>query len=374
MDMNVFRIMLKELKVIRDPKMLLFLLVSPLVTMLILGTALTNAFNGSLTVEEIKVLYKNNSSSSGFSAYWDDFTGQMRQAGIKLEMADEKTDGKTEVKNNRYVGYAEITDSGLEYYSSSQSLIESDIAKSVLTAFADRYRLAAAVAGTDSEQADAIMSGSSSESYVVEESLNATRKPGAMDYFAVAITTMIILYSALTAAQLIDGERKRNTAVRLLASPVTKIEIFAGKLAGLVVLNAILTIVVVLISKYMFNAYWGENLGLAFLILFTEIIFAVSLGLGLSYIIKGNASGTVVMIIIQLAAFLGGSYFPVEEATGFMGALSSLSPLQWSNAALLELIYADNMSATINAVLLNMGFAVVLLGIALTMMRRREGL
>lgn len=372
--MNVFRIMLKELKVIRDPKMLLFLVVSPLLTMLILGTALTNAFNGSLTVDEIKVLYKNNSSSSDFSTYWDDFTGQMRQAGIKLEKADEKMDGKIEVKNNRYAGYVEITDNGLKYYSSSQSLIESGIAKSVLTAFADRYRLAAEVAGTDSEQADAIMSGSGSESYVMEESLNATRKPGAMDYFAVAITTMIILYSALTAAQLIDSERKRNTAVRLLASPVTKIEIFVGKLAGLVVLNVILTIVVVLISKYMFNAYWGENLGLVFITLFTEIIFAVSLGLGFSYIIKGNASGTVVMIIIQLAAFFGGSYFPVEKATGFMAALSSLSPLQWSNAALLEMIYADNMTATVNAVMLNIGFAIVLLGIALTMIRRKEGL
>lgn len=372
--MNIIRIMLKELKVIRNPKMLLFLLVTPLLIMLIMGTALTNAFNGSLTIGEVKVLYKNNSSSSEFTTYWDEFTGQMRQAGIQLEAADEKTDGRLEVKNNRYAGYVEISDSGLKYYGSSQSLIESDIAQSVLTAFTDRYRLAAEVAGTDYEQADAIMAGSSGKSYVVEESLNDNRKPGAMDYFAIAVTTMIILYSALTAAQLLDGERKRNTAARLLAAPVTKIEIFAGKIAGLVLVNAILTIVVVLISKYMFQAYWGENLGLVFLVLFTEILFAVSLGLGFSYVIKGNASGTVVMIIIQLAAFLGGSYFPVEEATGIMATLSSLSPLQWSNAALLEMIYADSMSAAFNAMLLNIGFAIVSLGIAITIMRRREGL
>lgn len=372
--MNIFRIALKELKVIRDPKMLLFLLVSPLLTMLILGTALTNAFNGSLTVGEINVLYKNNSSSIEFSKHWDDFTGQMRQAGIHLEIADEKTDGKLEVKNNSYTGYVEISNSGLKYFGSTQSVIESDIAQSVLTAFTDRYRLAAEVAGTDTEQADEIMAGTGGQSYVVEESLNTTRKPGAMDYFAIAITTMIILYSALTAADLIDGERKRNTAARLLASPVTKLEIFIGKIAGLVVLNAILTIVVVLISKYMFNAYWGENLGLVFLVLFTEILFAVSLGLGFSYMLKGKASGTIVMIIIQLAAFLGGSYFPVDEATGVMATLSSFSPLQWSNAALLEMIYADSFTATVNAMLLNIGVAVVFLGIAVTMMRRREGL
>lgn len=57
-----------------------------------------------------------------------------------------------------------------------------------------------------------------------------------------------------------------------------------------------------------------------------------------------------------------------------MATLSSLSPLQWSNAALLEMIYADSFTAAANATLLNIGFSVVLLGIALTMMRRREGL
>lgn len=313
--MNIFRIALKEIRAIRDPKMLLFLLVSPLLIMLILGTALTNAFNGSLTVGEINVLYKNTSTPSELSEYWDDFTGQMRQAGIHLEGAIDNTDGKLQVKNNLYTGYVELTDSGLTYYANSQSLIESGIAQSVLTAFTDRYRLATEVSKTDSKQADAIMAGNGG-SYVVEESLNATRKPGAMDYFAIAITTMIILYSAMTAADIIEGERKRKTAVRLLAAPVTKLEIFIGKIAGLVVLNAILTLVVVLTSKYMFNAYWGENLGLVFLVLLTEILFAVSLGLGFSYVLKGNAAGTVVMIIIQLAAFLGGSYFPVEGNHG----------------------------------------------------------
>lgn len=372
--MNIFRIALKEIRVIRDPKMLLFLLVSPLLIILILGTALTNAFNGSLTVGEINILYKNTSATSELSKYWNDFKGQMHQAGIRLEGADDKTNGKLEVKNNLYTGYVELMDSGLTYYGNSQSLIESDIAKSVITAFTDRYRLAAEVAKTDPKQADVIMAGSGGASYVLEESLNEARKPGAMDYFAIAITTMIILYSALTAADLIDGERKRKTAVRLLASPVTKLEIFIGKIAGLVVLNTILTLVVILFSKYMFNAYWGENLGLVFLVLFTEILFSVSLGLGFSYVLKGNAAGTVVMIIIQLAAFLGGSYFPVEDATGFMATLSVLSPLQWTNAALLEMIYADSFTAAANAMLLNIGFSVVLLGIAITMMRRREGL
>ena len=49
------------------------------------------------------------------------------------------------------------------------------------------------------------------------------------DYYAVAMTTLIALYSALSASYLIRGERLRKTADRLIAAPVHKGEIFAGR-------------------------------------------------------------------------------------------------------------------------------------------------
>lgn len=124
----------------------------------------------------------------------------------------------------------------------------------------------------------------------------------------------------------------------------------------------------------MFNVYWGEHLALVFLVLLSQIIFALSLGLGFSYLFKGNVAVALLMIIIQVGAFFGGSYFPLEEVSGFLRTLTYFSPLEWTNEALLQIIYANNLSALARVMVLNIGFSVVLLGTAILIMRRREGL
>ncbi|UVI29083.1 ABC transporter permease [Paenibacillus spongiae] len=368
--MNILRIAVKELMVFRDFKMLAFMLVTPVVLILILGTALSSSFNGSAAIGDIRVLYQDNSApGSALAAQWESFSREAGTSGVLFEKADGKTDGMGAVQNNRYTGYAVISDSGLNYYGNSRSTLESSIVEGMLSAFADRYKLAAEVAKTDLKEPAA-----GGGDYVQEVSLDAAKQPGSMDYFAVAVTTLIILYSALSAEHLIKNEIKQHTAVRLMASPVTRAEILTGKILGTLVLNFLFMVIVVLVSKYVFNANWGDNLGLVFLVLSTEIVFALGLGLGISYVVREGASGAVIMIIVQLAAFLGGSYYPVEDTTGIMRTLSDYSPLQWTNDAILKLIYADHYAASITAMLLNLGCAALLLGIAAVMMRRREGL
>lgn len=373
--LNIWRIALKELKAGRDFKMIVMMVATPVLLTLILGTVLANAFNPSVAVGDIRVLYVNNSPEDNrMTKYWNSFVGQAAEAGITFEQVIGHTDAKLEVENNRYVGFVEVTGDGIDYYGNSRSSIESGIAQGMIASFADRYKLAAEVAVTDPEQADAFMSEGMNAGHVQAVSLDAARQPSSMDYYAVAMTTLIVMYAAMTAAQLIDTERKRNTASRLLAAPVRKGEIFAGLVAGNLLQNVIYILVVVLISKYMFNVYWGDNLGLVLLVLLTQIVFALSLGLGFGYMIKGKAAGSVVMMIIQVGAFFGGSYFPVEDMTGILRTMTNFSPLEWTNDAILQIIYADNGSAAASAMLLNLGFSVVLLGTAVILMRRREGL
>ncbi|MGG4106780.1 ABC transporter permease [Paenibacillus lautus] len=372
--MNVLRIALKEMKIVREPRMLVFMLATPVLLILILGTALSSAFNGSTAIGDIRVLYHDSGTEPALTEQWQAFTQEaQRSSGMLFEQAKEGMNGQQEVRNNRYTGYVEIDGNGINYEGNSRNSIENGIVQGMLSAFTDQYRLSGAAAKIDPEYENKLLVNDG-ESYVVESSIQGARQPGSLDYFAIAVTTMIILYSALTAGGLIDSERKRNTVQRLLASPVTKAEIFAGKITGTLVINAVFVIIVVLISKYMFNAYWGENPIMVFLVLFTEILFALSLGLGISYVLKGNAAGAVIMVIIQLAAFFGGGYTPVASTTGFMREAATYSPLHWSNEALLQLIYSGNGSAAMQAMMLNVGFSVLLLAVAMISMRRREGL
>ncbi|WP_419188716.1 ABC transporter permease subunit [Bacillus cereus] len=68
------------------------------------------------------------------------------------------------------------------------------------------------------------------------------------------------------ASSLIRGERIRKTGDRLIAAPISKAEIFIGKVLGSLVANALCILLVMLFSKFVFQANWGDHLGIIFFI------------------------------------------------------------------------------------------------------------
>lgn len=370
--MNTINIFLKELKqTFRDFRMFIFMLAFPIVFMLVLGTALSNAFNTSkISIDDIHVLYKNEANNE-LSQSFDAFKKEVGKSGIHFKRATDDADGKKEVKQNKYDGYVVIANNGVHLYESDRNSIEGNIIQGAMTAFVDKYNVAMAVAKVDSSQVETVLASTHSKPYIKETSLHAAKSPGAMDYYAIAMTTMIAFYAALNGTSLMDGERVRNTANRLLASPVRKSEIFLGKVFGSIVVNFLFIVVVVLFSKFVFKANWGDHLGSVFLVLLTEILMAVSFGLGVSFLTKtGGAARTIVMIVIQVGSFIGGAYFK----TDFAGFIPKLSPLSWANEGITKIIYANDFSGALSSIALNMGITIIMLLIAVVTYQRREGL
>lgn len=372
--MNVLNIALFEIKrSLRDTRTFIFMLAFPLVLILILGTALTNAFQSGVTVDDMKLLYRVSTDNPQLIGYWNGFAQAVGKEGVELTKAQDGIDGRAEVEDNQYSAYAEIADSGIRYFGSSRQTIESNIIQGMLTSFADKYNLAAAAMKNDPSAAQAILaSASANGSFIRESSLDPDRQPGSLDYYAIAESTMIAFYACMSANWLVRGEVKRNTALRLASAPVGKMEIFAGKVIGCTVVNFLCILAVVLFSKYAFGANWGNHMGLVLVLLFTEVLLAVSFGLGLSYMFKGEAGNSVMMIFVQIASILGGAYFPVQEANGFFGGLANISPLRWANDALMSLIYNDDLRAVAPVVALNAAIAAAFLAFVAIAMRRRE--
>ena len=125
-----------------------------------------------------------------------------------------------------------------------------------------------------------------------------------------------------------------------------------------------------LFSKFVFQANWGDHLGIIFLILLTEVFLAISFGLGIGYITKtAEASRAIIMVVVQLASIFGGAYFVVEE-----NFVTNLSPLTWANTAVMKIIYANDVGAALPVISLNLGISALFLLIAIIALRRREGL
>lgn len=373
--MNIFNIAVKEIKqTIRDSRTLVFMLAFPIVLMLILGTALTNAFGSKVSVSDIHVLYKNTAGPA-ISSSFAGFAKAAGKAGVHFHKAVESADGKNGVEENKYTAYAEISNHGIRLFGSERNTIEVNIVQGMLKAYVDKYNMAEAVAAVNPAKAGAALAAGPKNNFIQERSIMGAKEPSSMDYYAMTMTTMIALYSAMSASMLLRGERTRNTALRLIVAPIRKGEIFLGKILGCFFINSLCLLAVMAFSHFAFKAEWGSHIGVVIGIVLSEVFLAVSFGLGISYIAKSpDASKMIIIIVIQLFSFFGGAYFRIEGVTGILRFIVNLSPLTWANQAITKMIYLNDVSAAFSALSLNLGIAVLFLGIAMVLFQRREGL
>ncbi|MDP4103688.1 MAG: ABC transporter permease [Bacillota bacterium] len=373
--MNIWNIALKEIKQnIRDRRTFLFMLAFPIVLMLILGTSLSNAFNQKISVDNIRVLYKSTADPS-VTASFEAFANEAAKSGIHFKRTTNHMDGKKEVKENNYTAYVEISDKGIQLYSSDQNNIEESIVQGMLKAYADKFNVAAAIASIAPDKVNIIMKDEQKNNFIQVRSLKEAKQQSSMDYYAVAMTTMIALYGAIYASSLIRSERVRNTALRLVAAPIGKGEIFLGKILGYLFVNALCLLGVIIFSHFVFKANWGDHLVIVFVLLLSEVFLALSLGLGISYMAKTpDASRMIIMVFLQLSSFFGGAYFKIENEAGILGFITNLSPLTWANQAITKIIYMNDFGSVLPAISLNLGISVLFLGIAIVLFQRREGL
>ncbi|WP_409177104.1 ABC transporter permease [Brevibacillus fortis] len=373
--MNIWNIAVKEIKSsLREKRTFMFMLALPIILMLILGSALSNAFDDSRTVGDMRLLYKSNGTNAQMSTAWNSFIKALGDKGVEVAQVSSGMDGQEEVRSDRYTGYAVVSDAGIEFYGSSKNAIGSNILAGMLTVFADRYSLASAAYQIDPESASAIVKGTGQrDDFIHETTLHANKKPGAIDYYAIAMTTMVALYSMFSASYLFTGERTNKTSTRLMAAPVSKGAIFTGKMIGSTFVNLFFVLVVFLVSKFVFQADWGNHYGMIILVLLTEVLLAVSLGLGISFLFKGEGVRSINNIFTQVASFVGGAYFPVDQSAGLFSLLSKFSPLHWVNTGLMQIIYTDNPRGAWFAIAMNVSIATAFIIISVFTMRRREG-
>lgn len=367
--MNILQIAKKEiLQAFRNKSTFIFMLAFPIALMLILGLALSNAFSSNIDVGPIKMAYTQGQVTPQLAAGWQSFVEAAQGEGVTIEPLPPGQDGREAVKQADYAAYVEVSDQGIDLYASSRGTVESNIVQAMLNAFADRYNLAAALAG----ESTGATSDTSALSLVKETALTHDSEPNSMDYYAIAMTTMIALYATLSGAALIEGERTRHTIVRLSAAPVTKAELFVGKVLGSTVVNTIFIVAVMLLSRYAFGADWGEHIGYILLVLLTEVLLAVGIGLTVGMLINSKASRAFLMIFLQIASFLGGAYFPVSDVGGFIGAVSRFSPLHWNNSGIIDTVFRGDTAAALTAAGCNLLVAAALLAICSIQIRRRE--
>lgn len=315
----------------------------PIVLITVLGAAFSNAFESTVDMSDVHVLYTQdvNESNSYLTNAFQSFREQMvEELGINFDQASDVNEGIKSIENYTYCTYIHVSDDGQEIklYKNDHHTFYAGLVESALNSFASTYSAVSVIATNAPSSASSL--NETERSYVTVRGLDEKRQPGSLDYYAITMITLFLLYSSITGYFSIRDDMEQMTANRVLSAPVKRYELLTGKVLGSILVTVVQGLVVILFSKLILKAYWGEDLVTVALLLFSYSIMAVSIGVGIAYLFRnGDAGSGILNTAIPILTFLGGGYIPISVVGPVFSRISDLSPVTWINSALFEVIY-----------------------------------
>jgi ABC-2 type transport system permease protein len=145
------------------------------------------------------------------------------------------------------------------------------------------------------------------------------------------IMVQFAMAGLMGAAAIIVAERKTGTMLRLLTTPVARIEIILGHfLAMFVMILAQLLVLILFGQLFLRVGYFREPLA-TLLMLLTTAFWAASLGLLIGIFARTEEQVTVFTIVLMLLlSGLGGAWMPLEFTSKTFQTVGYLLPTAWA--------------------------------------------
>lgn len=376
--MNAFYIALSLIKLkFRDKKTLVLNLLFPIVLVMILGSALksTDAFSVQ-DLGKTKICYLN-SDNKDMSKSFDEF---LKNKSIK-EIVTAKnvksvSEGKKLVNDESVYAFIYIDKNYSKNINSDKkgkiSIYETKtntVRNAIVESLVDSYNTGANTVMTASKIAMAREQYISRDN-VKEQYLNIDGKtPGAIDYYAVTMLVLTIMYGALYSVSDLKQMFYDNVGRRIKTTRTNIFQHIIGILSAEVIFLMIECGIFVLFTKYVYGCNWGSNPSKIALIFFALSCIATALGIMVGSIFKDDkkASG-IVQIVIPILTFVSGGYYKIVLVnTDFLKYV----PSYLAQTALFNTIYKDSSVIANNYIITMFVMAAVMFVIAAFVGRRR---
>lgn len=194
-----------------------------------------------------------------------------------------------------------------------------------------------------------------------------------LDYIAPALlATLALFFSFLLTGISFLRERSQGTMERLMASPVSRLDIVVGYLFGFFIFALLQTLIVVLFTIYVLDVQYHGDLWQIFVFQIVIIAGAVNLGIFISTFARNEFQMVqFIPLIIFPQIFLCGVIWPVEQMPNYLQWLSKILPLTYGVEGLRNIMLAGQSLLDVGfelAVLV--GFAIIMSIIAAITLRR----
>ena len=157
-----------------------------------------------------------------------------------------------------------------------------------------------------------------------------------LDYLApVLIAVFAFFFIFLLSAVSFLRERTSGTLERLLATPLTRVELVVGYLGGFALFALLQAVVILAFTVFVLKVQYRGNLATIFIVEAVLVVGAVSLGLAISAFARNELQAVqFVPLVLLPQVFLSGLLVPVEQLNDVLRPISALLPLTYANEAL----------------------------------------
>lgn len=386
------RIALKDLKLrIRDRSAIILGVVAPLALAFILNLVFGDAFDtsGGLGLEYGLVDQDRSEISEGFT----EIMRELESEGIlTVEMFGEPgtaeaavEDGDLDAYINLEEGLGQAVLSGqtatIEVVGSVDSPTSTQIAASIAESFATGVDATGLAIATTAQVSGTMPSQGSFEgdpqsaafSFRLEDISAETRQLDATTYFAAGMAAFFVFFTVQFGVSGLLEEERDGTLARLLAAPIRRESVIAGK--GILSFTLGVASMVILVGAtsldFLVGANWGDPLGV--LILVCAIVLSATgiMSLVASVAKTPEGAGNLGSIIAVILGMLGGVFFQVGQGDDFLSNLSLITPHAWFMRGLGDLAGDASWTASLPAAGAMMVFAVTTGVIGWVLLRRR---
>ncbi len=212
--------------------------------------------------------------------------------------------------------------------------------------------------------------GSSPPSISISDTSTTKKNLDPKTYYAAAMAVFFLFFAVQFGISSLLNERADGTLARMLAAPIPRSSILAGKAMTSLALGLSSMIVLALTTSLALGAYWGNPLGVAVLIV-CAVLAATAVTAFVTTLAKTSEQANAWLSIVSVVlGMLGGSFFPVAQAGGVLAILSKATPHAWFLSGLQDLSSGGAVSVIVEPALVLLGIAVVCGSVALARVRR----
>lgn len=192
----------------------------------------------------------------------------------------------------------------------------------------------------------------------------ADRQLDTTTYLSAGMAVFFLFFTVQFGVTSLLDERRQGTMARLLAAPVGRGGILAGKLLVSFGVGVVSMGMLAFGTSVLLGARWGDPVGVAMLVVAGVMAATGVMAVVASLARTSEQAGTWQSIIAVVMGALGGAFFPIQQTGGAIAALSYVTPHRWFMQGLADLSGGGGAGVVLPATGAMLLFAVVTGGIA----------